>query len=93
MSEATCHPEDEFDLKTGIDIALDRLLSKMKLYNSKVICVENDGPIKFDFTKGKIYNIVDGEIEDDSGMRPFKNITSLDQFNKIKGLSFITLVE
>lgn len=65
----------------------------MKLYNGKVICVENDGPIKFDFTKGKIYNIVDGEIKDDNGMIPFKNTTSLDQFDKIKGLHFISLVE
>lgn len=92
-SEARCHPDDEFDLKTGINIALDRLLAKASLYNGKVICVKNDGPIKFDFTKGKIYNIVDGEIKDDEGKTPFKNIKSLDQFNKIKGLSFIPLVE
>lgn len=92
-SEAKCHPEDEFDLKTGIDIALDRLLSKMKLYNGKVVCVESDGPVKFSFTKGKIYTIVNGEIKDDEGKTPFKNIKSLDQFDKIKGLSFIPLVE
>lgn len=92
-SEARCHPDDDFDLKTGMNIALDRLLAKTSLYNGKVICVENNGPIKFDFTKGKIYNIVYGEIEDDNGMIPFKNTTSLDQFNKIKGLHFIPLVE
>lgn len=92
-SEARCHPDDEFDLKTGIRIALDRLLAKVSLYNGKVICVENDGPIKFDFTKGKIYNIVEGEIKDDCGKIPFKNTTSLDQFDKVKGLSFIPLVE
>lgn len=92
-SEARCHPDDDFDIKTGINIALDRLLAKASLYNGKIICVENDGPLKFSFTKGKIYNIVDGEIKDDDGMIPFKNTTSLDQFDKIKGLSFIPLVE
>lgn len=93
MSEATCHPEDKFDLKTGINIAVDRLLAKISLYNGKVVCVESDGPVKFSFTKGKIYTIANGEIKDDEGKTPFKNIKSLDQFNKIKGLSFIPLVE
>ena len=92
-SVARCHPDDEFDLKTGMSIALDRLLAKNSFYNGKVVCIENDGPVKFSFTKGKIYNIVDGEIRDDCGMTPFKNIKSLDQFDEIKGLSFIPLVE
>ena len=83
MSEATCHPEDEFDLKTGIDIALDLLLSKMKLYNGKVVCIEND-PAKYPFTKGKIYTIVNGEIKDNYGMTPFKSIKSLDGLTKSK---------
>lgn len=92
---AECHSDDEFDLKTGINIALDRLLAKNSLYNGKVVCVENNGLTKFAccFTKGKIYTITNGEIEDDHGMTPLKKIRSLDEFDKIKGLSFIPLVE
>ena len=63
MSEATCHPDDEFDLKTGMNIALDRLLAKTSMYNGKVICVENNGHMRFAFTKGKIYTIANGEIK------------------------------
>lgn len=95
ISEARCHPDDEFDLKTGINIVLDRLLAKNSFYNGKVICVENNGLTKFAccFTKGKIYSIVNGAIEDDHGMTPFKNIKSLDEFDEIKGLSFIPLIK
>ena len=92
-SEARCHPDDEFDLKTGINIALDRLLAKTSLYNGKVVCVENNGFVKFPFTKGKIYNVVDGEIKDDNGKTFIKSIRSLDKLENIKGLAFIPLVE
>lgn len=92
-SEARCHPDDEFDLKTGMNIALDRLLEKTSLYNGKVVCVENNGHMRFGFTKGKIYTIANGEIEDDYGMRPFRKIKSLDDFDEIEGLHFIPLVE
>ena len=92
-SEARCHPDDEFDLKTGINIALDRLLEKTYLYNGKVICIENNSLIKFLFTKGKIYTIVNGEIKDDNGTVVFSKIKFLDEFDEIKGLSFIPLVE
>lgn len=92
-SEARCHPDDEFDLKTGINIALDRLLEKTSLYNGKVVCVENNCYVKFAFTKGKIYNVVDGEIKDNDGKTFIKSIRSLDKLENIKGLAFIPLVE
>ena len=92
-SEARCHPDDEFDLKTGINIALDRLLEKASLYNGKVVCVENNCYVKFAFTKGKIYNVVDGEIKDDNGKTFIKSIRYLDKLENIKGLAFIPLVE
>ena len=92
-SEARCHPDDEFDLKTGINIALDRLLEKISLYNGKVVCIENTCYVKFAFTKGKIYNVVDGEIKDDNGKTFIKSIRSLDKLENIKGLAFIPLVE
>lgn len=92
-SEARCHPDDEFDLKTGIRIALDRLLEEISLYNGKVVCVENNGHMRFAFTKGKIYTIANGEIKDDYGMIPFRKIKSLDEFDEVEGLSFIPLVE
>lgn len=90
-SEARCHPDDEFDLKTGINIAIDRLF-KLSLYNGKVVCIESD-PVKFPFTKGKIYTIANGEIKDNYGITSLKNIRSLDEFDEVKGLSFIPLVE
>ena len=90
---ARCHPDDKFDLKTGMNIALERLLEKISSYNGKVVCVENNGSVKFSFTKGKIYNVVDGEIKDDNGKTPFKSIRSLDKLENIKGLAFIPLVE
>lgn len=92
-SEARCHPDDEFDLKTGIRIALDRLLAEISLYNGKVVCVENNGHMRFAFTKGKIYTIANGEIEDDCEMIPFRKIKSLNEFDEIEGLRFIPLVE
>ena len=92
-SVARCHPDDEFDLKTGMNIALDRLLEKTFLYNGKVICIENNGLVKFLFTKGKIYTIVNGEIKDDHETVVFSKIKFLDEFDEIKGLSFIPLVE
>jgi hypothetical protein len=88
-----CHPDDDFDLKTGMNIALDRLLAKASLYNGKVVCVENNGHMRFAFTKGKIYTIANGEIKDDYGMTPFRKIKSLDEFDEIEGLHFIPLVE
>lgn len=92
-SEAKCHPDDDFDLKTGMNIALDRLLAKASLYNGKLVCIENNDPVKIAFTKGKIYTIVNGEIKDDYGMTPFRKIKSLDEFDKVKGIFFIPLVE
>lgn len=92
-SEARCHPDDEFNLKTGINIALDRLLEKASLYNGKVVCIENNRYVNFAFTKGKIYNVVDGEIKDDNGKTFIKSIRSLDKLENIKGLTFIPLVE
>lgn len=93
ISEARCHPDDDFDLKTGIRIALDRLLEEISLYNGKVVCVENNGHMRFAFTKGKIYTIANGEIKDDCEMIPFRKIKSLDEFDEIEGLRFIPLVE
>lgn len=92
-TEARCHPDDEFDLKTGMNIALDRLLAEISLYNGKVVCVENNEHMRFAFTKGKIYTIANGEIKDDYGMIPFRKIKSLDEFDEIEGLNFIPLVE
>ncbi len=92
-SVAECHPDNEFDLKTLMNTALDRLLEKTSLYNGKVVCVENNGHMRFGFTKGKIYTIANGEIEDDYEMRPFRKIKSLDEFDEIEGLHFIPLVE
>ena len=33
---AKCHPDDEFDLEKGINIALNRVLQKMAFFNGKI---------------------------------------------------------
>lgn len=61
------HPEDEFDWKTGMEIAYQRALDAKNddvdylNYCGRVVSMTNyDG-----FTQGKIYNVVNGEIIDD----------------------------
>ena len=68
---AKCAPDDNFDFMVGANLALERLVDKTtkpeppKYFNGKVVCVKSDG----DFTVGKVYEIVDGIIRDNSGMK------------------------
>lgn len=64
---ARCHPDDKYDMYEGARIALDRLSGRepfepvQGLYNGKVVFTQPaDG-----FTKGRIYEIVDGKIVND----------------------------
>ena len=64
---ACCHPEDEFDWKTGMEIAFQRALEaknndvNYSNYCGRVVSITN----YFRFTQGKIYNVIDGQIIDD----------------------------
>ena len=64
---AYCHPEDEFDWKTGMEIAYQRALDAKNndvdysIYCGKVVSMTN----YCGFTQGKIYNVIDGQIIDD----------------------------
>lgn len=88
-AEAKCSSEDKFDFKTGAEIAFDRLLEKEvkpetpekpKPYNGKVVCV-NPRQNSF-YTKGKIYQIINGVLHSDDGdiifgfnpLRSFKDL-------------------
>lgn len=64
---ACCHPEDEFDWKTGMEIAYNRALDEKNnnadysKYFGRVVSMTN----YVGFTQGKIYNVVNGQIIDD----------------------------
>ena len=61
------HPEDEFNWKTGMEIAYDRALDEKNNdadysnYCGRVVSMTD----YCGFTQGKIYNVVNGEIVDD----------------------------
>lgn len=84
---AKCSPEDTFDFGVGAKLALERLTAPEKpkeeppkYYNGKVVCVKTDA----DFTVGKVYEIVDGVLYDDRGLKrpepgnPNRRIESMD---------------
>lgn len=72
---AKCSPDDQFDLYTGCELALRKVLGsekkepkepeKPKYYNGKMVCVENG---RYDWwTVGKIYEYKDGVVTADDG--------------------------
>lgn len=108
-SQAKLHPVDEFDLKEGIRLCLERLSVPIferqiefnnDLYNHKVICVESDTDC---FVVGKIYECVDGQMIDSKGYtwsNDFKLYHSFYELNKhlnnknnIYKAKFIELIE
>lgn len=64
---ACCHPEDEFDWKTGMEIALQRALdAKNNDDDYSNYCGRVVSMTKYPrFTQGKIYNVINGQIIDD----------------------------
>ena len=74
IASARCHPNDSFNLVTGIEIAMDRLMDKIKnrFYTGEVFCVEVD---EVAFSKGYIYHIDKGVLYDDDGNIYCNNIT------------------
>ena len=65
---ARCNPADEFDFNIGAKLAFERLTNpepeKPKYYTGKVVCIDSETS---SFTKGKIYEVVDGKMYPNAG--------------------------
>lgn len=62
---AKCSPEDEFDFRTGAELAVERLFGKKRkptYFTGKAVFIQ---PNRTDRTQGKIYEFVDGRYVDD----------------------------
>lgn len=93
---ATCSPEDQFDFMTEAQISFERLTQaeqrtqeEKPKWNAKVVCVKAVG----DFTKGKIYSVKEGCIENDLDKISSIAFSSLDELNDTMVSQFILLVE
>ena len=76
--KAVCAPEDEFDFKTGADLAYDRLMGRKPPFrkrkekndfNAEVVCISTGNCAVYKFTVGKIYNIKNGILKDNVGKK------------------------
>jgi hypothetical protein len=95
-AEAKCAPCDKYDFAFGARLAYDRLMGapepeQPKYYNGKVVCVENHYGSSItlpDLTPGKVYDIVNGVLTDDTGYEyePYK---TLDDICAASGNKFI----
>lgn len=90
---ARCNPADEFDFNAGAKLAFERLTNsepeKPKYYSGKIICVSAATDL---FTKGKIYEVVNGNFRDDKGfLYPCNH--SIEEINSTNTSQFIELVE
>lgn len=91
---AKCSAGDKFDFNIGARLAFDRLMEEdkpaHKLYNGKVICVDNPG-CRGLYTVGKVYSFKDGKMVDDVGIaRPmFSDIESFADWVKYSSSKFI----
>lgn len=91
---ARCNPADEFDFNTGVKLAFERLINpepeKPKYYTGKVVCVK---AMTKTFTKGKIYEIVDGKMRPNAGFGDIFTYKDFDDVNLFNCSQFIELVE
>lgn len=65
---ARCHPADEYDRGEGAKTAVNRLFAPEppQYYNGKVVCIATGYSW---WTVGKAYNVVDGVIANDNGIK------------------------
>ena len=91
---ARCNPADEFDFNIGARLAFERLINpepeKPKYYTGKVVCVK---AMTKTFTKGKIYEIVDGKMRPNAGFGDICTYKDFDDVNLFNCSQFIELVE
>ena len=92
---ATCSPEDEYDLCTGAKIALERLCKPEpeQLYNGKVVCVDLCGCNYNSYTVGKVYEIKDGIITNDEGLKMQTGVHNFEEWQDWTSSKFVELVE
>lgn len=102
------HDEDEYDVgiaayevvkkmfnikDKGIAKVDDAVVKEPEWFNGKVVCIK--GSLWFAnvrFTKGKIYNVVDGTIRDDTGAI-YRRFTSVEEINHRMNSQFIEVIE
>lgn len=103
FSVSRWHDEDKYD----VGIAAYEVVKKMfnikdktvekveniaikepKWFNGKVVCVLASNW----FTKGKIYNVIDGVLTDDGGST-YRRFTDVDDINSRMGSQFIEVIE
>lgn len=97
------HDEDEYDVGTAAyevvkkmfnikDKTVEKVeniaIKEPKWFNGKVVCVLASNW----FTKGKIYNVIDGVLTDDGGST-YRRFTDVDDINSRMGSQFIEVVE
>lgn len=97
------HDEDEYDVGTAayevikkmfdikdktMEKADDTVVEEPEWINGKVVCVKDSSW----FTKGKIYNVVDGTIRDDAGSI-YRRFTDVEEINRRMDSQFIEVVE
>lgn len=91
---AKCNPADEFDFNIGARLAFERLTNpepeKPKYYTGKVVCVK---AMTKTFTKGKIYEIVDGKMRPNAGFGDICTYKDFDDVNLFNCSQFIELAE
>ena len=90
--KAICSEEDDFDLETGVNLAIRRLFGHYtnKAYSCKVACMVSWQPA---FTLDKIYTVKNGEIIDNNGVAwgLETKIKSLKDLNSLCGAKFIEI--
>lgn len=63
--EVNCYHKDEYSEKAAVDAVVEKIFEKkVDWFNGKVVCVAYSGD---GFTKGKIYECIEGELISDSG--------------------------
>lgn len=91
---ARCNPADEFDFNIGAKLAFGRLTNpepeKPKYYTGKVVCVKAETGA---FTKGKIYEVVDGKMYPNAGFTDICKYKNFGDVNLFNSSQFIELVE
>lgn len=78
-----------FDIKDKTVEKVENIATKEpKWFNGKVVCILASNW----FTKGKIYNVIDGVLTDDGGST-YRRFTDIDDINSRMGSQFIEVVE
>lgn len=102
------HDEDEYDVgmaayevvkkmfsikDRAVEKVEDTTVKEPKWFNGKVVCIKSSlWFAKRRFTKGKIYNVVDGIIRDDAGAI-YHRFMSVEEINRQMNSQFIEVIE